>query len=341
GECCRSGVDSAHLLSSRTKTAGTFQSCAMFNASWNVPMFVAPSPKNATATRGSPRSWNASAMPVICGRPPPTTAFAPMFPRSTSYRCIEPPYPCEQPSSFPYSSAISSFGAVPFASVCPCARCVDAITSPSSSARQTPTLHASCPIATCRKPGSSPARKRSSTFSSKRRISSISRRTSRRSLSVNDFLLSTFATRRECTVRRMRLAERWNELQRGLDPRWTDARLLLRVDDEARVQRALALLGPATPGRSGREIRFFVTRGGSGVAPDAVRRMLQRIDGGGIGAALDLVSSDAAPPAPEIAGRTLAGDWDAALATLPSDWSDVLAELELTSSDHVERAALL
>ena len=29
------------------------------------------------------------------------------------------------------------------------------------------------------------------------------------------------------------------------------------------------------------------------------------------------------------------------LATLPSDWSDVLGELELTSSDHIERAALL
>jgi hypothetical protein len=139
----------------------------------------------------------------------------------------------------------------------------------------------------------------------------------------------------------MRLAERWNELQRGLDPRWTDARLLLRVDDEARVQRALALLGPATPGRSGREIRFFVSRSGSGVAPDAVRRMLRRIDGEGIGASLDLVSSDAAPAAPEIARRTLAGEWEAALATLPSDWSDVLAELELTSSDHIERAALL
>jgi hypothetical protein len=126
-----------------------------------------------------------------------------------------------------------------------------------------------------------------------------------------------------------------------LDPRWTDARLLLRVDDEARVQRALALLGPAAPGRSGREIRFFVSRSGSGVAPDAVRRMLRRIDGEGIGASLDLVSSDAAPAAPEIARRTLAGEWEAALATLPSDWSDVLAELELTSSDHIERAALL
>jgi hypothetical protein len=47
-------------------------------------MFVAPSPKNATATLGSPRSLKASAPPTIAGRPPPTTAFAPRFPRSTS-----------------------------------------------------------------------------------------------------------------------------------------------------------------------------------------------------------------------------------------------------------------
>ena len=33
---------------------------------------------------------------------------------------------------------MTSFGCVPLASVCPCARCVEAITSPSSSARQTP-----------------------------------------------------------------------------------------------------------------------------------------------------------------------------------------------------------
>jgi hypothetical protein len=47
-------------------------------------MFVAPSPKKATATRGSPRNLKASAAPTIAGRPPPTTALAPRFPRSTS-----------------------------------------------------------------------------------------------------------------------------------------------------------------------------------------------------------------------------------------------------------------
>ena len=47
-------------------------------------MFDAPSPKKASATRGSFRNLKASAAPVIAGSPPPTTAFAPRLPRSTS-----------------------------------------------------------------------------------------------------------------------------------------------------------------------------------------------------------------------------------------------------------------
>ena len=84
GMCWRAGVDSAQWLFSQTKTAGTCQSCARLSDSWKVPMLVAPSPKNATATRGSRRNLKASAAPVIAGSPPPTTAFAPRLPRSTS-----------------------------------------------------------------------------------------------------------------------------------------------------------------------------------------------------------------------------------------------------------------
>ena len=49
----------------------------------------------------------------------------------------------------------------------------------------------------------------------------------------------------------MRLVEQWNAVERRLDPRWKDAQLELRVDDETRAERAAALLGPAAPGRSG------------------------------------------------------------------------------------------
>ena len=77
------------------------------------------------------------------------------------------------------------------------------------------------------------------------------------------------------------------------------------------------------------------------VGPEAVRRMLKRIDNERIGGTLTLVSSGEAAPAPAIARASLAAEWDAAIAVLPSDWSDLLCELELTSSDHIERAALL
>jgi hypothetical protein len=139
----------------------------------------------------------------------------------------------------------------------------------------------------------------------------------------------------------MSLAERWNAIEEGLDPRWHDARLVLTVEDETNVERALALLGPLGPGRSGREIRFFVERTGGGVGPEAVRRMLRRLDRDEIGATLALVSSHEAPPERVVSRPSLAASWDAVVGALPADWSDLLCELELTSSDHVEPAALL
>ena len=139
----------------------------------------------------------------------------------------------------------------------------------------------------------------------------------------------------------MALVDQWTEIESGLDPRWQDARLLLTIDDEGHVERALALLGPAGPGRSGREIRFFAQRTGSAIGPEAVRRMLQRIDAEGVEASLALVSSDEAPAERVVLRPTLAGAWDTVVGTLPADWSDLLCELELTSSDYIDHAALL
>jgi hypothetical protein len=139
----------------------------------------------------------------------------------------------------------------------------------------------------------------------------------------------------------MGLVDQWNSIENGLDPKWNDARLELSVDDHARIGRAAALLGPASPGRMGSNIRFTVGRGGAFVGPEAARRMLKRIDDEGIAGTLALVSSDAAAPEPAISRASLAAEWDAALAVLPADWSDLLCELELTSSDHIEKGALL
>src|SRR5207302_829699 len=83
-------------------------------------------------------------------------------------------------------------------------------------------------------------------------------------------------------------------------------RLLLTIDDRTRSDRTLALLGAAAPGRFGSEIRFFADRGGSGVGPEAIRHMLQRLDEEGITGTLELVSSDAAPAEPELSRHSLA-----------------------------------
>ena len=141
------------------------------------------------------------------------------------------------------------------------------------------------------------------------------------------------------------LVDQWQAIERGLPEGWGDARLRLRVAEEGQCERAAALLGPATPGRHGREISFFVARGGAGPSAELVKRLLRRLDQEGIDGKLELLGSDR--PAADIPGavaarwRSFAEAWDAQLAALPDDWSDLYAEVELFSSDHLERGALL
>jgi hypothetical protein len=138
----------------------------------------------------------------------------------------------------------------------------------------------------------------------------------------------------------VRLVEQWNRIESGLDPRWSDVRLRLRVGAQKSRQRAAALLGPAGPGFAGDAIRFYVARGGEGIGPEAARRLLGKIDAEGISGVLTVVSASEAEPAPAIARSTLEAEWQAALEVLPSDWSDLVAELELDSSADVDRAAV-
>jgi hypothetical protein len=139
----------------------------------------------------------------------------------------------------------------------------------------------------------------------------------------------------------VRLVEQWNGIESGLDPRWSDLRLSLRIGAEKERDRVAALLAPAGPGLSGSAIRFYVTRSGHGIGPEAARRLLGRIDAERIAGALTLVGTTEAEAAPQIARPTLAAEWQAALGVLPSDWSDLLAELELDSSADVDRGAVL
>jgi hypothetical protein len=137
------------------------------------------------------------------------------------------------------------------------------------------------------------------------------------------------------------LVERWNRVEGDLDPRWTEVTLSLAIHDDAARSRAAALLGPAGPGVSAKEIHFNVSTQGHGIGPEAARRLLRLIDGEGIRGRLELVASRGARPEPVEARRSLATEWQAALELLASDWSDLIAELELDSSADIDRAAVL
>lgn len=142
----------------------------------------------------------------------------------------------------------------------------------------------------------------------------------------------------------MALADRVDEILRGLPRDWERARLELTVDDEAEADRAAVILAPATPGRSGRAFRLHV--GGGLASPTLVRRVLARLDEDGIRARLVLVDHEARAAAAGAAAAApvreqLAEAWDALVRRLPPDWTDLYAEVELDSTDYLDRGALL
>jgi len=138
------------------------------------------------------------------------------------------------------------------------------------------------------------------------------------------------------------LAGQWRTIQSELPAGWADARLRLTMRDPHHADRAAALLAPAQPYRiEPRELRFSASTNGASAGPEAVRRLLARLDGERIVGELELLASEAAATAPVQAETTLAESWAAALHTLPPDWSDLLGEVELTSTDFIDRGALL
>jgi hypothetical protein len=155
------------------------------------------------------------------------------------------------------------------------------------------------------------------------------------------------------------LARQWNALRESLPAGWSDLRLILRVADEPHAVRANALLAPLTSSRSGTDVRFACSRT-FGPGENGVRRLLGRLDAERIRGTLELVEAVQAVPEPPgsatpdlpaagvvpetlraRAHEPLAAAWEAALAELPPDWSDIYAEVEITSSDLLERTALL
>jgi hypothetical protein len=142
-------------------------------------------------------------------------------------------------------------------------------------------------------------------------------------------------------LRLLRLVEQFGEHERGLVDEWAELRFQLTLDDESRAEQAAALLAPANPGRFGRVIRFTVDRRGPGIAPEAVRRLLRRLDDEGITGTSELQKIQKAPPQEVRKKETLRAQWELRLAEVPSDWSDIYAQVRLDSTDYLERGALL
>ena len=115
------------------------------------------------------------------------------------------------------------------------------------------------------------------------------------------------------------------------------------VADDAEAARAAALLGPANATRRGTVIWIHVSRVGGGAvagsrrpAARAARRGADRgrARAGRVSRRRRRPGGSAAPTARRAVGRSMD-------AGCPTDWSDLSAEIELTSSDYLERGALL
>jgi hypothetical protein len=135
------------------------------------------------------------------------------------------------------------------------------------------------------------------------------------------------------------VAEQWKTVGSDLPEGWSKATLRLELADEEAADRAAANLGPAGPYRAAPTVLLVtVARDGSATSPDNLERLLRRVPAG----ALSVSGSQAAPERVETRTHLpLTSSWDAAVAGLPADWSDVYAEIQLTSTDFVERASVL
>jgi hypothetical protein len=144
----------------------------------------------------------------------------------------------------------------------------------------------------------------------------------------------------------VKFAEQWPYVADELPEGWSVARLVLVFESEEQAQRAALILGPLAPGRTGRTFRLTLYAGGAQPATlERLRRVLARLDEQRLEGRLDLVSAEGAvaEEAPRRPARrmALAAAWDALLSRLPPDWSDLYAEVELDSTDFLDRGALL
>jgi len=146
----------------------------------------------------------------------------------------------------------------------------------------------------------------------------------------------------------MKLVDQWRTIEEGLPSGWEGVRLTLTTEQPGDLPRAAQVLGSINVGRVGSALVFHVRRAGGSQGPQAAKRLFERLDHDRIWCHLEQSHVEAAgtavaASASELAPETVsvAGSWDTALAPLPTDWTDLLCELEIGSSDNLDRAALL
>ena len=141
----------------------------------------------------------------------------------------------------------------------------------------------------------------------------------------------------------MGLVSDWELAEAELAAEWADARVLVKLEEPGRIDRVTALLAPLQPLRAGEAtVSIRIDRHGGGPGPEALRRALARLDTERLHGTISIeaVESEPAGTAERVSAPTLAESWDAALADLPADWSDLLGEIELDSSDYLDRGAV-
>jgi hypothetical protein len=146
----------------------------------------------------------------------------------------------------------------------------------------------------------------------------------------------------------MKLVDQWREIEADLPPGWDDVRLELTTEQPADLPRAAHLLSSVGVGKSGSRLVFHVQASGGAQSALAMSRQFKRLDDARVWCRLERTSvsesrrADVEDAVDGAEGATTAvASWDRALAPLPSDWTDLLCELELESSDDLDRAALL
>ncbi|HUQ21432.1 MAG TPA: hypothetical protein VM049_00290 [Gaiellaceae bacterium] len=139
----------------------------------------------------------------------------------------------------------------------------------------------------------------------------------------------------------MGLVDQWRRLGSELPAGWSEARLALRLPHPEQRERAAFLLSPAGPSWVGDTLHLSVRRGGGGIGPDQCTKLLGKLEDERIVGTLSLLGTAEREVEADVPGAALVHAWTAALAELPEDWSDLYCELEVDSSDYLQRGALL